>query len=195
MPRISKSPRAIKIEIMQACVTLFNEKGLKFTMDDVAKLCHISKKTMYLIFNDKEELFLAMVDYVFDRVKESEQAVVNDTSLSTEEKLRKVLGVLPEGYAEIDFAQMYSLRDKYPTIYNKVEARLESGWETSIHIIEQGQKEGVIKKDIHIPLVKMMFEASLEQFFQRDVLVKNRIGYNTALKEVVDIIVDGIMAD
>ncbi len=38
----------------------------------------------------------------------------------------------------------------------------------------------------------MMIEASLEQFFQRDILIKNKISYNTALAAVVDIIVDGI---
>jgi len=195
MPRISKSPKEIKIEIMQSCVSLFNEKGLKFTMDDVAKQCHISKKTMYLIFDDKEQLFLAMVDYVFDKVKESEEAVINNPKLSTQEKIRRVLDVLPEGYNDLDFAQLYSLREKYPSIYAQVEERLETGWETSINLIEQGQKEGIVKKDIHIPLVKMMYEASLEQFFQRDVLVRNKISYNTALKEVVSIIVDGIMVD
>lgn len=195
MPRVSKSPKTVKKEVMTACVKLFNEKGLKFTMDDVAKACHISKKTMYLIFNDKEELFLAMVDYVFDKIKASEKAVMEDESLTTVEKIRKVLGVLPEGYSEIDFAQLYSLKVKYPTIYASVEERLESGWDTTIALIEKGQKEGVIKPDVHVAIVKVMFESTLEQFFQRDVLVKNKIAYSKALNEVVNVLVDGIMAD
>lgn len=193
MPRISKSPKELKEEIMQACVVLFNEKGLKFTMDDVSRYCHISKKTMYLIFNDKEELFLAMVENVFDKVKESEREVLADTSLGTEQKLRKLLGVLPEGYADLDFSLLYSLKDKYPTIYKQVEARLESGWEASVELLEQAKREGIVKKEVHIPIVKLMLEASLEQFFQKDVLVKNRISYKVALNEVVNTIVDGIL--
>lgn len=192
MPRVSKSPRLLKVEVMQACVTLFNQKGLKFTMDDVSKHCKISKKTLYLIFDDKEALFLAMVDHVFDKVKESEMEVVNNPNLTTEEKIRKVLGVLPEGYAEVDFAQLYSLRDKYPIIYDQVAERLETGWETSLALLEQGQREGIINPDIHVPLVKLMYEATLEKFFQRDVLVKNGISYNDALSEVVEILLGGI---
>ena len=103
------------------------------------------------------------------------------------------MGVLPEGYAEVDFAQLYFLKDKFPLIYEKVEKRLETGWEATISLIEQGQKEGVIKKNIHIPLVKLMLESSLEHFFVRDVLIENRIKYKTALNEVVNIIVDGIV--
>lgn len=192
MPKVSISREETKNIIMEGCIRVFNDKGLKFTMDDVAARCHISKKTLYLVFNDKEELFFAMVNYVFDGIKESERKVMTDDSLSTLEKIRKILGVLPESYTEIDFSQLFSLKEKYPKIYKKVEERLETGWETTISLIEKGQKEGVIKP-IHIPIVKMMLEASLEQFFQRDVLVKNRISYKTALNEVVNILVDGII--
>lgn len=193
MPRLSRGFDESKEDIMQACISVFNAKGLKFTMDDVAKACRMSKKTLYLIFNDKEELFLAMVDYLFDGIKESERKVVEDASLSTLDKIRKILGVMPDGYKEIDFVQLYSLKDKYPIIYSKVEERLETGWETSIALIEQGIKEGVIR-DIPVPIVKMMLEASVEQFFQRDILVRNKLSYSDSLECVVNIIVDGIKA-
>ena len=191
MPRISKEPKALKRDIMEATIKVFNDKGLKFTMDDIAKECHISKKTLYLIFNDKDELFLTMVDYIFDAIKESEEKVLEDPSLSTVEKIRKIIGVMPDGYKDIDFRQLYLLRDKYPATYAQVEERLETGWETTIALIEQGIKEGVIRK-VPVPIIKMMVEASLEQFFQRDILIKSKISYNEALAEVVNIIVDGI---
>lgn len=181
-----------KEEVMKACIEAFNEKGLKFTMDDVAAICHMSKKTMYVLFSDKEALFLEMVDFVFDKVKECEAQVLNNSKLSTVEKIRKIMGVLPEGYAEVDFAQLYFLKDRFPHIYEKVEKRLETGWEPTISLIEQGQREGVIKKNVHIPLVKLMLESSLEHFFVRDVLIENKIAYKTALDEVVNIIIDGI---
>ena len=193
MPRVSKGLEESRTEIMQACIAMFNEKGLKFTMDDVAKSCHMSKKTLYLIFSDKEELFLAMVDYLFDGIKESEKLVVENTSLTTLEKIRTILGVMPEGYKEIDFGQLYSLKDKYPTIYRKVEERLETGWDTTIALIEQGIKEGVVK-NVPIPIIKMMLEASLEQFFQRDILVRCGLTYAESLNLVVNVIVDGIKA-
>ena len=170
----------------------FNSKGLKFTMDDIARILGMSKKTIYQVFSDKEALFLAMVDYLFDSIKESEREVVQDDSLTTLEKIRKILGVMPESYKDIDFRQMYLLKDKFPEIYHQVEIRLETGWETTIALLEQGIEEGVIRP-VAIPILKMMMEASLEQFFQRDILIINRISYGDALKEVVDILVDGIV--
>ena len=181
----------LKEEILKATLQVFNEKGLKFTMDDIAERLKISKKTLYKVFDDKEALFLTMVDYMFDTIKESEQEVVADETLSTVDKIHKILGVLPEGYKDVDLRQLYLLKDKYPKIYKQVELRLETGWETTRELIEQGIAEGCIQP-IRIPILKMMLEAAVEQFFQRDILIQNKISYQDALSEVVDILMEGI---
>ena len=181
----------LREKILLSTMEVFNSKGLKFTMDDIARNINISKKTIYKVFNDKEEMFLELVDYLFDGIKDAEMEVANDESLSTLEKIRKILGVMPNSYKDIDFRQLYMLRDKYPKIYEKVEERLENGWELTISLIEKGMEEGVIRP-IRIPILKMMLESSLEQFFRRDVLISNKMTYQDGLNEVVDILVDGI---
>lgn len=183
-----------KKTILEATIQIFNEKGLKFTMDDVAALLGMSKKTIYTVFRNKEALFLTMVDYIFDSIKESERKILEDKSITTVEKIRTILGVLPEGYRDVNFQKLYLLRDKYPRIYNKVELRLETGWESTIELLEQGIEEGVIRP-IKIPILKMMLESSIEQFFQRDILIQNDITYKEALAEVVNILVDGIVIE
>lgn len=181
----------IRSEILSATIQVFNKKGIKFTMDDVAKEVGISKKTIYTVFADKQELVYDMVDYCFDSIKKSEERVMKNAGLTTIEKLQAILGVLPDGYKDIDFAQLYILRDKYPRIYSRVEERLESGWDTTIELLRRGMEEGVVRQ-IDTAIVKVMFEATLEQFFRRDVLVKNKISYSDALAQVVDIICNGI---
>ncbi len=184
---------SVKERILEATISVFNQKGLKFTMDDIAKELAMSKKTIYTVFRDKESLFYSMVDYCFDKIKDSEQEVLRDKTLDTKERLRKLLGVLPDGYKDVDFRQLYLLKDRYPKIYKKVEERLENGWETTISLIEQGIEEGVFRP-VHIQVVKTMFEATLEQFFQRDILILNGISYSDALEEVVSILMQGIVA-
>ena len=88
---------ALREEILKATIQVFNDKGLKFTMNDIAERMRISKKTLYKVFDDKEALFLATVDYIFDSIKQSEQRVVEDDALGTVEKVHRILGVLPEG--------------------------------------------------------------------------------------------------
>ncbi|SEG11461.1 transcriptional regulator, TetR family [Eubacterium ruminantium] len=179
------------LDIYKAVIKLFGKKGIKFTMDDLAKELKISKKTIYVHFKDKETLFLATVDYLFDSIKEEEQLVAEDVKLTTVEKLEKIMGVLPDSYKDINFAELYVLKDKYPKIYKRVEKRLENGWEITIALLEKGMLEGTIRR-IPVPIFKTMFEATLEQFFQQNVLVKNKISYGKALQEVIEILLYGV---
>ncbi|MBE5901062.1 MAG: TetR/AcrR family transcriptional regulator [Lachnospiraceae bacterium] len=185
--------KVAKEKVLDATIRVFNEKGLKFTMDDIAAEVSMSKKTIYVLFEDKQSLFMEMVSYCFDGIKRSEEKVLQNDQLSTVEKLRGILGVLPESYSDVNFSLLYELREKYPEIYEAVENRLENGWENTIELLERGMKEGVIRP-INVALFKTVFEATLEQFFKRDVLVRNNITYADALREVVDILVDGIRA-
>ncbi len=181
----------LKETILEGTIQVFNQKGLKFTMDDIAKTLSMSKKTIYTVFADKESLFYEMVDYMFDRIAESKKQIIADASLTTIEKIRTIMCVMPEGYRDVNFHRLFELKDRYPEIYKQVERRLETGWEETITLLEQGIKEGCVR-NVHIPLVKMMLEASLEQFFQRDILIQNGITYLDGLNEVVGILMDGI---
>lgn len=182
----------LKESILHATLEEFNIKGLKFTMDDIAKNLGISKKTIYTVFEDKTSLFYGMVDYLFDGIKESEDQVLRDGSLSTVEKIKKVLGVMPDSYKNIDLRQLYLLREKYPKIYKQVEKRLETGWDATLDLLERGVREGVVRP-VNLSIVKMMMEATLEQFFQRDILIKNNLSYSDALNQVVEILIEGIV--
>lgn len=182
----------LKKKILDSTIRVFRAKGLKFTMDDIARDIGISKKTIYTVFADKEELFFNMVDYLFDGIKEEEQKVLEREDLDTREKLRRVLSVMPETYKDLDFTQLFVLRQKYPEIYRQVEVRLENGWEGTIALLEQGIREGIVRP-VRIPIFKMMLEASLEQFFSRDILQQNSISYSEALEEVVTVLMEGIL--
>ena len=84
------------------------------------------------------------------------------------------------------------MKAKYPKTYRKVEQRLESGWEKTIALISQGMEDGIVRP-VNVQIVKMMLEASIEQFFARDILIRNGLTYQEALDEVVRVIVDGII--
>ena len=180
-----------KERILKGTIQAFNEKGLKFTMDDLARILGMSKKTIYVEFTDKNSLFLAMVDYLFDGIKESEEEIINNTDIDIVDKITTMLGVLPESYKDIDLRQLYMLKDKYPVIYKRVEERYENGWQQTIELLKEAMEEGKVRK-VNVDIFKMMMEAALEQFFQRDILIYNSLSYEEGLKEVVGILMNGI---
>ncbi len=187
-----EAEKQLREQIMDATILEFNENGVKFTMDDVAHRLNISKKTIYTLFRDKEGMLLDAVDYCFAAIKESEEEILMQESLSIVDKLKRVLVVLPDRYEHLDFRKIYMMKERYPKIYDKIAMRIENGWESTISLLEQGQKEGMIKANITIPVLKLMVEASIEQFISRKTLIDRKIPYEDALEQMIEILMEGI---
>lgn len=181
----------LKEKIMEATIDEFNEKGIKFTMDNLAKRLGISKKTIYTVFKDKETLFLETVDYFFNIIKASETNILEDESLDILEKIRCILTVLPERHKHIDWRKIYVGKEKFPKVYKAIKKRLETDWQGTIALIEQGIAEKKIKP-ICIPVLKVMVQATIEQFIDSPVLIEYQVTYEEALEQMVKIIIEGI---
>lgn len=181
----------LRSRIIEAAIDAFSRTGLKFTMDDVARKLHISKKTLYTVFATKEELLLGIADYSFAAIKESEGRIAQDESLDCLEKIRRIMIVLPERYQNIGLSNLYQLNEKYPSVYKKVEQKLSSDWDVTIRLLRQAMEEGKIRP-VSIPLVQAMFESTLQSFLRTDVLIRNHITYEKALQNIIDIILYGI---
>ena len=182
----------LRNKILDATIIVFNRKGIKLTMADIATEMSISKKTIYKEFESKDDLFNVMVDYVFDQIKEKENEIATDPGLPTSEKLKKLLGAMPDKYQGINYQELAPLKDKHPKVYKKIQKRLDTGWETTIELLEIGKAEGVIRSDANVSIIKLMLESSLDSLLSGDTLKKNKIKYIDALNQVVDIIMDGI---
>ncbi len=180
-----------KEEIMIAVLEEFNDKGMKFTMDDIARHVGMSKKTLYEIFKDKDTLFDEMVDVTFSKIKEEERKVLEDGTLSVVEKIRKIMIVLPGRYENLNITQIALMEEKYPKVYRKIQKRLESDWEPTIALLEEGMALGKIRK-ISIPVLKAMIEGTISQFFSRNVLSEENVSYAQALDAMMEIIMRGI---
>ena len=183
----------LRVRILDEAAKLFDRKGIKFTMDDLARSLAVSKKTIYTVFEDKRSIMTETIDRFFDDALAEEEAILNDDSLSIPDQLKAIIGRVPERYTQNDLAQLYVLKEKYPSVYRHWQRCRENYWEGVCILLKRGIESGEIR-DVRIPVLRTMFQSTIEQFFQDDVLIKNRISYRDALAEVASILVDGIRA-
>jgi len=182
----------LKNDILDGTMRVYSRMGMKFTMDDLAKELHISKKTIYKVYTDKESLMTNMAIRCFDEVKKLQMEIYARDDLNISEKLKALLSAMPSNFDGIDFSLLYELRDKYPEVYSEVEHRLESGWELTFDIINKGIRQGVFKP-FSYQIFKLMYTNTLESFFKYDFLSGNGMTYQEGLNNVADILINGIM--
>ena len=180
-----EAQQQLKLRIYEATIEEFREKGFKFTMDDMARRLGVSKKTIYQVVRDKESLFFDTATYIYEQIKRSEQAVMDDDRLTTVEKIKAILIAMPDSYSELDWRQIYQLENSYPRIFARVRVMMEQQWDNT------GIAEGVIR-NIPIPVIKTMFEATLEKYMETTVLIDAGLTFDEAVQYTLDVLMNGI---
>ena len=77
-------------KIIDTAIEEFTRNGLKFTMNDVAKALGISKKTIYTVFESKQDVLMAIADRYARDFTDMRQEIEADTELDTLEKLERL---------------------------------------------------------------------------------------------------------
>ncbi len=187
-----KNENEMKIVVAEAAMQAFNEKGVKFRMDDIAAMLKMSKKTLYKLYDSKEKLVMKAVDLGFGAVMECKQAIIDDPDMDVLEKIRKVIIAMPESYRSLDWRRLYEFKDAFPEAFGRIQFYLQNGWDGTISLIKEGIEAGKIKP-INIPVFRSMLESAFEGFIRNSRLIDENISYEEALKSMIDIAMDGIV--
>ena len=177
----------LRTQILDAAAKLFQAEGLGFTMQQVAAALHISKKTIYTVYSDKEALLMGMVDMLFEKIHRR-KAELAALPLPLEERLRAVIIALPEEYAALDFRQLDTLEEKYPAVAARVRRHLETGWEPTIQLLEQGIAEGRIRP-VNLTVLRRILTAAFQQLLSG---AEDGTSYAAELEAMMDILMNGI---
>lgn len=182
---------SLELKIVNATINIFKEKGIKFTMDDLANNLGVSKRTLYENIDSKEKLLNLLVDYIFDEVSEKAKEIFKDNSIDDLEKLKKVLTLLPRSYDAIDYTKIHEVKKFYPKIYEKIMYRLNSSWNQTNILVKKCIDEKLIKK-VNIYVMKSVLIGSIRIILEDNNLQKEKIDYSETMNNIIDILFDGL---
>ncbi|WZL73526.1 TetR/AcrR family transcriptional regulator [Clostridiaceae bacterium 35-E11] len=179
--------------IIEGAIEETGEKGIKFTMNDLAKRLGVSKRTIYEKFNSKEEIIEAIVDKFLATMKEKEEEILNDPNLTSIEKLKAIAMILPNDFKLMYFSKFYEMKRYYPKQWQKIE-KWAAEWEPETKLIEEGIGNHQLRKVNTVVLRKIVVESTMA-LLDRNFLIKNDITLRDALHAMVDIILYGLVKD
>ena len=145
------SRKDIRDLILDAVDVLLAKFGYKkMTMDDVARQVGIGKGTIYLHFSGKEELVLAHIDRIADRVIRNLEEIAG-TSDTPDRQLRRmlVLRVLLRFDSVVDYSQ--NLSDLLSSVRPALVARRETHFEREAAVLESVLREGARRGSLDCP--------------------------------------------
>lgn len=156
--------RDLRNKIISYAMKEFYTRGVKAVkMDEISKGLHVSKRTVYEIFGDKEELLLAGLREQDDKVRKLlEQFALMDNHnvidiicyfYRLQMELSGKVGIL--FYEEIH---------RIPRIVEYLKENHERGVKERMRFFEVGVREGLFRSDVDFSLVSKMSYIAMNEF-------------------------------
>ena len=162
------NPRTeLKQRVIQVALNEFRVQGIKAVrMDDLASQIGISKRTLYEIFKDKEELLMDCLLYSNQREKER----VNDIRSKSKNVLEVILGVFLYSIEMLHETNKLFFEDikKYPAAYKLVQEVHNSDSKEKMAFFRQGVEQGIFRSDINYPIVNELVKQQFNLLVNAD---------------------------
>ena len=150
---------SLKDKILDSAIALFHERGVKAVkMDDIANCLSISKRTLYEIYDNKEDLLFECVKTSFEHSeKELHESVENADNVMDillriyRLKMNLLRKTHPSFYCELE---------KYPKILEYFEKQDGKRRAQQMDFIKRGIMEGYFRNDVNYDLILDLFDVS-----------------------------------
>ncbi len=179
-------------KVFNAALEEFQFKGLSFTMDDLASNIGISKKTLYQIVHNKEEVIDLIIEEARNNIKENQEKILQDDSLDVVNKIQSILKVVPDFQNVFTFKRLLEIKKTYPSLYEKIIHLLNADWEPTFELFNQGIEEGKIAP-INLVLFKEMYISSFTTVNEKSIAGLEDISYKKMIDQIISILFNGIL--
>ena len=169
--------------VIEMASQMFFEQGIrKVRMDDVAAALTMSKRTLYEMFADKEELLLECMKVNQEKKRE----YVAQLAATANNVLEIVFCLYQYGMEEMKDVHPSMYRDikKYPKVCEYLNQRRALSDKNSKEFYEVGVRQGLFRADINFDIFQFLVQLSMSGFLTNDLLMDR-----WTLTEVLDTVV------
>lgn len=173
---------ALKSRVLKAAAAAFYEKGIKSVrMDDLAVELSISKRTLYELFADKEEILLEVVKAHNEEVRE----YIREVECSAGNVLEVILSFYAKAIESLQTVNRAFFEDvkKYPKVVAYQEGIRKENRQSTLAFYKKGVEQGIFRDDVNFRIMQVMLQGQMNLVMQSD------IGHVFSLAEIFETMV------
>lgn len=161
----ANSKKTTRRLVVKAASRLFREQGIKAVrMDDIAKDLSMSKRTLYELFSDKEELLL---ECIVAHLKAKDRQLQKKIS-SSENVLEVLLYSMKQVLEELRGVSIVFYRDMslYAGVAELVQKRREERYKRFVEAFKMGVSQGIFREEINFSILQLLIDTQLHMLFE-----------------------------
>lgn len=155
MAPIPKSPVQVRQAVIQAATQYIKDHGLRsFTMDELAHSLRMSKRTLYQVFSDKEDLVVQCFE-ANHKVRMERVAEIMAGSEDVLDVILKVITFEMQNFGDMRPATIDELQ-KFPKVLALLDKHHQEQSTQGEHFFEKGVEQGLFLPGIDYAIVDYM---------------------------------------
>jgi len=137
------------------------------TMSDIASHIGISKRTLYEVFKDKEELLEACMGKSFKDTGEEMRKLVSDSENVIDAMMRIYAKHLNDRH-KLNKSVVHDLRKYHPRLFQRIENKQKEDINIFIPLFEKGIEQGLLRNDINSEILMWLLKAQFRMLMEDD---------------------------
>lgn len=182
-----------RIRIREKAKELFMQLGMRrVSMDDIANSMGMSKKTLYLYYNDKKALVNEVIDLMLEKNSVNCKSCRSGAKNAIEEGFLATASV-SEMMRDMNPVLLLDMQKYYPSAYRRfLKFREDFLYNFIRQSIEWGIQDGLFRADVNPDLVSRLRLESINLPFQRAFYEAMKTDLGTLVKEIFVLFMYGI---
>ena len=152
--------KEIREQIVETAQQLFIEHGIKdVKMDDIAAQLSISKRTIYELFNDKEQLLREVLELQNEKMRENGKEIIR-SSKHILEIILKLYNLHFELLKKVN-SKFFAELSKYPEICKEKQSKEKQNAKKFCAWMEMGRQQGLFREDADFEILVFILKRDL----------------------------------
>lgn len=207
-PTQTRNPAASREKILSAAVREFAEKGLDGArVEKIARRSRVNKNLLYHYFGDKDQLFLAVLEHVYQTLRDH-QSDLSIRGMEPEDGMRKLVEFTANVWIEMpDFLRILSSENLHEARHVRQSRKISGMYnpllDTINELLHQGVKKGAFRSgvdpiDLYISISSLSAHYvanrhTFEAIFQTSLMTPKRL--RTRLAHITDMVLRYVRHD
>ncbi len=175
----------IRNRIIVGAAELFKTYGIKsVTMDSLANHLGMSKRTIYEVFSDKDELLVGVLKWMAEKQRELVKRVLDDSENALI-AIFKLLETNMNHFQEMSPAFQADMKKyHYEVLMKKTDKCEMPDYRNNIQLIERGIKEKLFRKDINPDLINRCLYSLVRSIMDQDLYPFEQLTRREVVKNI-----------
>jgi TetR/AcrR family fatty acid metabolism transcriptional regulator len=191
------APRRLdkRAKILRSATKVFARNGFYHSkVSEIAREAGVADGTIYLYFKNKEDILISIFEESMDEILRltREEIGTHQDALSKLRRFVRLHMTLMEKNPRLAEVIQVELRQSSKFMKEYKNVKFLEYLQFIAEVIEQGQREGLIHKEVSPAIFKRMLFGALDELALQWVLSKKRYSLTSMADQVTDIFVNGI---